>query len=168
MINILMYNSNYEYYSLIENKSLFIIKIYKINMKKKFFNVNNHRNMYNNNCSSKGIITVVTYANADANKFIICKENINKSGVYRWVNKINGINYISSSISLNNRLIIYYYLNSLTLKIKGSRIIYRALLKYGHAKFSLDILEYCEPNVLINRERYYINLLKPEYNILKM
>lgn len=120
------------------------------------------------NCSSKRIIPIVTYVNADTNKFIICKENRNKSGVYRWVNKINGKSYISSSISLNNRLIIYYSLNSLTFKVKGSIIIYRALLKYGHANFSLDIIEYCEPNVLINREQYYINLLNPEYNILKM
>jgi group I intron endonuclease len=41
------------------------------------------------------------------------------------------------------------------------------LLKHGYSKFSLDILEYCEINVLIKREQYYIDLLKPKYNILK-
>ena len=122
----------------------------------------------NNYCNSTGIIPIVTYANANNDRFLIYKENRNKSGVYRWVNKINGKSYIGSSISLNNRLIIYYSLNSLTLKIKGSIIIYRALLKYGHSNFSLDILEYCEPNVLVNREQYYINILNPEYNILKL
>lgn len=28
-------------------------------------------------------------------------------------------------------------------------------------------MEYCDPSVLIEREIYYIDLLKPEYNILK-
>jgi len=32
----------------------------------------------------------------------------------------------------------------------------------------LDILEYCETDILIEREQYYIDLLKPEYNILKI
>jgi hypothetical protein len=49
----------------------------------------------------------------------------------------------------------------------SSVVLYRALLKYGYYNFSLDILEYCEPNVKIEREQYYIDLLKPEYNILK-
>jgi group I intron endonuclease len=40
-------------------------------------------------------------------------------------------------------------------------------LKYGYSNFSLDILEYCEPSVLIKREQYYLDTLKPEYNILK-
>jgi NUMOD1 domain len=50
---------------------------------------------------------------------------------------------------------------------KGSSIIYNSLLKHGYNNFSLDILEYCEPNILIKREQYYLDILKPEYNILK-
>jgi group I intron endonuclease len=46
-------------------------------------------------------------------------------------------------------------------------IIYRALLAHGFDNFTLEILEYCEPSVLIEREQYWIDLLKPEYNILK-
>lgn len=45
--------------------------------------------------------------------------------------------------------------------------IYKALLKYGHSNFSLSILEYCEPDKCIEREQYYIDLFKPEYNILQ-
>jgi group I intron endonuclease len=44
--------------------------------------------------------------------------------------------------------------------------IYNALLKYGHANFSLTILEYCEPEQCIEREDYYICSLPHEYNIL--
>jgi hypothetical protein len=40
-------------------------------------------------------------------------------------------------------------------------------LKDGHSKFNLEILEYCSKKDLINREQYYIDLLKPKYNICK-
>ena len=53
-------------------------------------------------------------------------------------------------------------------KIKTrTSIIYSALLKHGYDSFTLDILEYCEINILIDREQHYFDLLKPEYNILK-
>lgn len=53
-------------------------------------------------------------------------------------------------------------------KLNGSRsIIYSALLKRDYSEFSLDILEYCEVDVLTEREQYYIDHLNPEYNILK-
>lgn len=44
--------------------------------------------------------------------------------------------------------------------------IYSALLKYGYSSFQLEILEYCEVSHLTEREQYYLDLLKPEYNIL--
>jgi group I intron endonuclease len=50
---------------------------------------------------------------------------------------------------------------------KGVSIIYRAILKNGLSNFNLDILQYCELNMLTEREQYYIDLLNPEYNILK-
>jgi group I intron endonuclease len=53
-------------------------------------------------------------------------------------------------------------------KVKSrTSIIYSALLKHGYSNFSLDILEYCEVDILIEREQYYLDILKPEYNILK-
>jgi len=123
-------------------------------------------NNSNNILYSIKLVPAIIYPNADTDKFIIYAENINKSGVYKWVNKINGKSYVGSSLSLGNRFNDYYYLSSLTRKVKGSIIIYRALLKYGYKNFSFDILEYCEPSQLIKREQYYIHHLKPEYNIL--
>lgn len=35
----------------------------------------------------------------------------------------------------------------------------------GYSKFSLTILEYCEPSKCLEREGYYFKLLQPEYNI---
>jgi group I intron endonuclease len=49
---------------------------------------------------------------------------------------------------------------------KNNMRIYKALLKYGYSNFMLEILEYCEKSCLIEKEQYYLDLLKPEYNIL--
>jgi group I intron endonuclease len=45
--------------------------------------------------------------------------------------------------------------------------IYKALLKYGYSNFQLEILEYCEPKNTMIREQHYMDICKPEYNILK-
>lgn len=125
-------------------------------------NNNNYNNIVN-------IIPVVSYTNADIYKSIVYKENKNKSGIYRWNNLITNKSYIGSSISLGNRFSNYYSLAYLKRKVgKGSSIIYNSLLKHGYNKFSLDILEYCEPSVLIKREQYYLDILKPKYNISKI
>jgi group I intron endonuclease len=114
------------------------------------------------------IIPVVTYSNIDIDKSKINKDNKGKSGVYRWNNKITNKSCVGSSINLGNRLSTYYSKKAMLAKLKSrTSIIYSALLKHGYDNFTLDILEYCEVNVLIEREQYYFDLLKPEYNILK-
>ena len=50
------------------------------------------------------------------------------------------------------------------LKITKSAI-YRSLIKNGYSNFKLEILEYCDKSIVIAREQYYIDRLKPEYNI---
>lgn len=106
---------------------------------------------------------VVKYDDADVDKVKIFANNRNKSGVYRWVNKKNGKTYVGSSINLSVRLYTYYSLGSLA---KSNRPVDRALLKYGFSNFSLEILEYCETDNLLKREQYYMDNLKPNYNIV--
>lgn len=106
----------------------------------------------------------VTYLNADLNKEEIIKENRNKSGIYRWTNLNTGFIYIGSSVNLAKRLNYYYNYSCLT---KQNMVIYKAILKYGYSNFKLDILEYCAPEECVKREQYYLDLLKPEYNLLK-
>jgi group I intron endonuclease len=65
---------------------------------------------------------------------------------------------------LSRRLGEYFNFNQIS---KGKMSINKALLKYGYSNFQLEILEYCEPSDVIQREQYYIDLLGPEYNILK-
>ena len=120
------------------------------------------------NENNMNIIPVKSYLNAKINKEKIIKDNRGKCGIYRWTNLINSKSYIGSAIDLGNRLNMYYHLFTLEkLLTRGNSAIYRAILKYDHSNFSLDILEYCEPKLLITREQYYIDLLKPKYNILK-
>jgi len=52
--------------------------------------------------------------------------------------------------------------------LNSKSIIYRSILKYGYSNFSLEILEYCPASLVIAREQYYLDLFKPEYNILKI
>ena len=103
------------------------------------------------------------------NKHFIYKENKEKAGIYRWNNLVTGKNYIGSAKDLSNRIRNYCSTSNIQRVInRESSIIFNAILKYNINNFSLDILEYCEVNSLIIREQYYIDLLKPEYNILKI
>jgi len=61
----------------------------------------------------------------------------------------------------------YYNIKYIT-RTAESSLICRALLKYGYSKFKLEILEYFDSSIVIEREQYYIDLLNPEYNILKV
>jgi group I intron endonuclease len=125
--------------------------------------------MQTNNNKNKNIIPLASYYNIYTNKHIILNENRKKSGIYRLNNLITNKSYVGSSICLSDRFNHYYSAGLLKIILsKGSSGICSALLKYGYSKFSLDILEYCEIDVLIEREQHYIDLLKPEYNILKI
>jgi group I intron endonuclease len=79
---------------------------------------------------------------------------------------MNGNSYVGSSSSLTSRLQNYYNYNFIS-NPKHNMPIYRALLSYGYSNFKLEILEYCNKDEVITREQYYLDLLLPEYNILK-
>lgn len=105
------------------------------------------------------------YDNADVQKSLIVSGNKGKSGVYRWINKVNGKTYIGSSANLGKRLSNYYNLSYIS---SGNMSINKALIKYGYSNFTLEILEYCDRKDILVREQYYLDLCKPEYNILKV
>jgi group I intron endonuclease len=68
-------------------------------------------------------------------------------------------------VRLSRRFKQYYSQGCLARSSKSSYIC-RALKKHGVCKFSLEILEYCDIENNLAREQYFMDLLKPQYNIL--
>jgi group I intron endonuclease len=118
---------------------------------------------------NRKIRPIKIYDNAAACKKLIYKENKDKSGIYCWNNLITGDIYVGSTVNLTNRFRSYFSERFLSRELQRNRsMISNSLLEYGHSNFSLDILEYCEPNELLVREQYYLDILRPKYNILKI
>jgi len=80
-----------------------------------------------------------------------------------WKNNINNKRYIGSSENLKRKFLKYFNTNYLL--SNTSIYICHALFKDGYSNFSLTILEYCEVSELLEREKYWLKLFKPEYNI---
>jgi group I intron endonuclease len=112
---------------------------------------------------SNNLNPVVIYENVEIQKDQILQENKGKCGVYRLTNIANKKTYVGSARNLRTRFYVYYSASRLA---SSNMIIYKAILKYGYSNFILEILEYCEPDNVVGREQYYLDLLKPEYNIL--
>ena len=89
-----------------------------------------------------------------------------KIGIYQIVNKVNQKKYIGSSIRLQGRKKRHF--SELNCNIHHSQALQRAYNKYGKESFDFFILEYCEVEKLLEREQYYLDNLKPEYNICKI
>jgi len=47
-------------------------------------------------------------------------------------------------------------------------LINKALLKYGYSSFTIKILEFCDVNSLLIKEKYHFDMFSPEYNILNI
>ena len=109
------------------------------------------------------IIPAVSYKNAKNNKSLIFKDNKDKSFVYRWINKLNGKEYLGSTSSAKRRLKTYYDLKTLG---KVNMPIYNAILKHGHENFIFEIIEYCLSEDTIKKEQYYLDNFDFEYNVL--
>lgn len=92
---------------------------------------------------------------------LITKQELKgKSGVYGFLCKTTGKLYIGSSINFSSRFNDH---------IKDSRSnvqLQRAIKKYKLGDFIFVVFEFCEPKDLISREQFYIDSLKPEFNIL--
>jgi group I intron endonuclease len=109
------------------------------------------------------ITPAVSYKNAKSNKSLIFKDNKDKAFVYRWINKLNGKEYLGSTSSAKRRLNTYYDLKTLG---EVNMPIYNAILKHGHENFIFEIIEYCLSEDTIKREQYYLDNFDFEYNVL--
>lgn len=88
-------------------------------------------------------------------------------GVYKIENVINKKKYIGSTetIGFNKRR----NKHKTDLKNNNHHSIYlqRSWNKYGENNFIFEIVELCDSDKCIEREQYYLDLLKPSYNICK-
>jgi len=88
-----------------------------------------------------------------------------KTGVYKIINILNNECYIGSAqISFYRRKNQHFHL--LRKSCHHSIHLQRAWNKYGEQNFKFEILEECIPEKCIEREQFYFNILKPDYNIL--
>ena len=85
------------------------------------------------------------------------------SGIYRIVNTISGKMYIGSAIVLKRR----WYMHRWALG-RGRHHCYKlqaAWGKHGPEAFRFEVLEACAPEDLVQREQFYLDTLRPLYNI---
>lgn len=88
-------------------------------------------------------------------------------GIYKIVNLINNKIYIGSSKNLYNRRKTHF--SKLRLNYFYNKTLQKDFNEYGENNFKFEILEIINNiNNLINREQYWIDFLKPEYNTSKI
>jgi group I intron endonuclease len=87
----------------------------------------------------------------------------NKSGIYQISNNITNKCYIGSSFDLTTRL--RNHVNMLKKNKHHSIHLQNSYNKNGTDNFSISILEFCEESKLLEKEQYYLDLHKPQYNI---
>jgi group I intron endonuclease len=85
------------------------------------------------------------------------------SGVYEIVNITNNHRYVGSSKVVNERW--KCHTRSLINGKHHSQYLQRAWNLYGQTAFSFSIIEECPVDLLVEREQYFIDYLRPEYNI---
>lgn len=84
-------------------------------------------------------------------------------GIYKIVNLINNKFYIGSSRNIKDR--ISHHLSELKNNKHTNTHLQNSYNKYGKENFKFEVIEYCELTELLLKEEYYIQNLKPEYNI---
>lgn len=92
-----------------------------------------------------------------------------EAGVYLISNNVNGKCYVGSTIHLDRRRLEHF--SSLANNKHPNRHLQNAYNKYGVNAFEFEILEtiLIDDNIkktLLSREQFWIDNLKPEYNIL--
>lgn len=91
------------------------------------------------------------------------KRNLEYSGIYCIINIINNKRYIGSSKNIKRRLQIHRA--ELRHNWHSNSHLQRAWNKYGEKSFEYYVIEACSDDILLDREQYYIDTLKPEYNM---
>jgi len=87
-----------------------------------------------------------------------------KSGIYSIINEVNGKFYIGQAQNIKKRWA--NHIRDLRKGIHRNKHLWRAWKKYGEGSFYFGVLEPVEDLAcLTDREQYWMDLLKPEYNV---
>ena len=89
-----------------------------------------------------------------------CKKLLGTSGIYQI--KIHDKYYVGSSTSIGHRLKHHQW--ALTTKQHHNRTMQNLFNKYGNENTFFEVIECCEPDLLIHREKYFIDERKPYMN----
>ena len=90
-------------------------------------------------------------------------QDLKFSGIYCIINIKNSKRYIGSSKNIRQRL--WTHRAYLRHNNHENAHLQAAWNKYGEDNFDYFILEPCKEDILLRREQYYIDSIKPEYNI---
>lgn len=104
-----------------------------------------------------------------------CKPTLHKTGVYEIVNIITNERYIGSAsrVGKSNSLSGFYVrFDKHKLLLKNNKHynihLQRSYNKYGENNFNFNVLSICPPEYCIKLEQWFLDNLKPEYNIRKI
>ena len=75
------------------------------------------------------------------------------AGVYSIICNITGAIYIGSSINIGNRLVDHLVDNNTNEHLQN------AIAKYGLENFTFAVVEFCDLEVLLQREQHYLDIL---------
>lgn len=95
----------------------------------------------------------------------ITQENRNNSGIYCITNTIDDRVYIGSCKNFKSR--IKEHLNCLKRNNHNNIYLQNFVNKYGLESLKFHIIEFSKIVNLVNTEQYYLDTLKPEFNICK-
>ena len=93
----------------------------------------------------------------------VTKELWKKSGIYCIVNTDNQKKYVGSSKNIYQRM--QKHRACLRKNVHENKKLQNSWNKHGENSFQYFILEFCSEELLIEREQFYIDTLKPWYNI---
>jgi len=94
----------------------------------------------------------------------LTKEELGKSGIYQIANLVNGKIYVGSAVKFYNRKA--GHINKLKRGVHVNGRLQNSWNKHGNDSFVFELLELvADKSNLIAREQYWIDLLKPEYNL---
>lgn len=83
-------------------------------------------------------------------------------GIYEIKNLINNKSYIGSSLNINKRKIAHF--SYLRRNNHPNKHLQNSYNKYGVDNFKFNILEICVIENIIEKEQFYIDNYKPQYN----